>query len=316
MILNTNKLFGVTIITISLFLIGCKKQPVNLALSDAPKAQSEKHSKLAKDFTGTTKGSKSNVQLVNDKNRYVASSTLAPSTASNYEPRNVFDGDPDTAWCEGIQGNGEGEWIALYLGEIEDIGQFTEFGISVKTGYQKSYETLTRNGRPDTTRIELFADDVLLSTLYSSVDEYHYVEKVTVSPPTSGSVWLKLTIIDVRPGEKWQDTCISEIKPHLHGANPHNAYSNAQRFCNALLEKDRSSLRKYTDIELYKLREMFTNEFVPEEGPQCSPDTISVLSSAVFEMFQNEWGDGGSVSRFEYVGGRWTRITDYSWTSW
>ena len=46
--------------------------------------------------------------LWNDWNRF----------QENYHPNYVADGDPKTAWVEGADGNGEGEWLKLPLTEL------------------------------------------------------------------------------------------------------------------------------------------------------------------------------------------------------
>ncbi len=40
-----------------------------------------------------------------------ASSVLEPTATSNFRPPNLVDGDLTTAWCEGKEGAGTGEWV-------------------------------------------------------------------------------------------------------------------------------------------------------------------------------------------------------------
>jgi hypothetical protein len=77
--------------------------------------------------------------------RAKASSTLA-SKAGAYVAANVIDGDGATAWCEGVAGNGAGEWIEIsYPEPAEEYCRLQGFAIS--SGYTKSATTFTANNR-------------------------------------------------------------------------------------------------------------------------------------------------------------------------
>src|SRR5688572_22276739 len=63
--------------------------------------------------------------LWNDWNRF----------QENYHPLYIGDDDPKTAWVEGIDGNGEGEWIRLAVSELEGA---TRVRLRLRSGYHKS----------------------------------------------------------------------------------------------------------------------------------------------------------------------------------
>jgi hypothetical protein len=143
--------------------------------------------------------------------RATASSSLPREKRTSYGPENVLDGNPKTAWCEGVEGNGEGEWLAVYTGRDGDAD--TAPFLSLSNGFQASAALRAMNGEASQWRVELLAGD-------------HRVDELLVSgpalaqsiifqkplPPKANPVWVKLTIVKVRPGAKYQDTCISDIE--------------------------------------------------------------------------------------------------------
>jgi hypothetical protein len=62
-----------------------------------------------------------------------------------YGPRQVVDGNPATAWSEGVPGNGEGEVIVVHLGDA--------VAAEIWTGFGRSERLHKRNGRPRRVRL-------------------------------------------------------------------------------------------------------------------------------------------------------------------
>ncbi|MBW1881466.1 MAG: discoidin domain-containing protein, partial [Deltaproteobacteria bacterium] len=90
-----------------------------------------------------------------------ATSTLQDS--DRYAARNAFDGDPNTAWCEGADGLGVGEKLTITLD-----GKYMVDAAFVHGGYFKSEETLAKNARLKKVRVR-----------YANVDQI-----VTLPDPT------------------------------------------------------------------------------------------------------------------------------------
>jgi hypothetical protein len=150
----------------------------------------------------------------------------------NYESKNLFDGDLNTAWCEGIKGHGEGEWVEfnfanVSIGAIGIINGYTKreaiyyannrikkikldveyvpmrYGEAQRSG--GSEEALER----ETTVIDLEqkqfnelnknVEAPFMSWLADYDDNYRHVRKI------------RLSILEVFPGTKYDDTCISEV---------------------------------------------------------------------------------------------------------
>ncbi len=129
-----------------------------------------------------------------------ASSELDDSQ-SRYGAGNVVDGYKDTAWAEGIQGKGVGEWIAI---ENADSSELEVIGIEISAGYQKSQQTFDNNGCPYSLLIE--CDDGYRQEfrLFDSTDVIVFDRPVKAKT-------IKITILEASSGLKYEDTCISEI---------------------------------------------------------------------------------------------------------
>lgn len=138
-----------------------------------------------------------------------ASSELTDNT-STYSVEAVLDGNKDTCWAEGVDGNGEGEYIEIYFREpicLTDIG--------LLNGYMKNADVFNNNGK--ISRIELSYSDG--NSHESLLDEYEYqdVEGQAFSDWISYgdpiyTDYLKITILRASHGEKYEDTCLSELQ--------------------------------------------------------------------------------------------------------
>lgn len=171
-----------------------------------------------------------------------ASSTLAPQGKFRYDAQNLVDGTRGTAWCEGVEGDGVGEWVELRFTPT-GIG-FS--GIAFLPGYASSRSALEANGFPKTVRVSNCADPSVyidyklgprhkrptrsLKTYYIStgfVDDdtpemrarYAFMIAFFMAQPEEpdsgewGEACIRVEIREVHPGAKHSDTCISEIVP-------------------------------------------------------------------------------------------------------
>lgn len=129
-----------------------------------------------------------------------ASSVLENS--SNYNAENAIDGDERTAWVEGADGDGIGEWILL---STADGSQVELYAIDFMLGYHKTENLLQQNGAP--TSILLEFEDGTQQTAENLCD----MDVVVLEKPVKTS-WVKITILDARRGTVYTDTCISDIE--------------------------------------------------------------------------------------------------------
>ncbi|MBD0400292.1 discoidin domain-containing protein [Flammeovirga sp. EKP202] len=166
-------------------------------------------------------------------NKSVVKNINVSSTLKGYPKENLIDLDDKTAWVEGVNGMGKGEWIEFEFNEKVFIN-----GIGILNGYYKNGTVYNQNNRikslelsikvedieenyltNDTTVIELqpqcYYDDHFyenvqiiydfgeLGLIYNSVDEM--VEK------SNSTLKVKIKILETYSGEKYDDTCISEV---------------------------------------------------------------------------------------------------------
>jgi hypothetical protein len=143
-----------------------------------------------------------------------ASSHLKPQGQNRYEVRNIDDFRVNTAWIEGVQGYGIGETITYTFTRKNfkeaHLEKINFNGFFVINGYCKDKTTWKENSRVKKIRIEHNNKLRCEAILHDSMN----VQEINLS-----TVWLrpgdtiKVTILAVYPGDKYQDTAISELMP-------------------------------------------------------------------------------------------------------
>ena len=76
---------------------------------------------------------------------YCASSVLPASKTNHYEPSMLFDGNPATAWVEGVSEDGIGETITLHFDRQRSL-----LGFEIINGYGKNQKIWSANSRVET----------------------------------------------------------------------------------------------------------------------------------------------------------------------
>ncbi|MBT3273753.1 MAG: hypothetical protein HN368_11390 [Spirochaetales bacterium] len=128
---------------------------------------------------------------------------------AGFGPIAMFDGVAETAWCEGVSGDGIGEWVEFSLIEdTEGLIFHNGFNMSLVEIREKNIHTYyEKNNRVKSLRI---------SSL-EGPDEYQINLDDTKEPQLFDDILLKsgsyrLTILDVYAGTRWADTLIGELK--------------------------------------------------------------------------------------------------------
>lgn len=131
-----------------------------------------------------------------------ATSVLEATDEYEYEPQCVLDGDSSTAWCEGVNGAGLGESITIELDE-----KCVLTGMGILNGYQKNEDIYYKNSRPAKVSI-MFSDSDVETIALADERGWDYINfsKQHVSS------YVQITIENVYVGNKYDDTCISEIE--------------------------------------------------------------------------------------------------------
>jgi hypothetical protein len=151
---------------------------------------------------------------------HVSASSQLENNSKRYQPNNVSDNNKSTAWVEGKKNAGIGEYLNIDItpyfagGKLE--GSYLVKKIGIINGYTKSDDTYKNNNR---------VKKIELGVTAFTVDEVQQVDNVAVfelkdhqeiqffelNKPIKASI-LKFTIRDIYKGDKYDDTCISEIK--------------------------------------------------------------------------------------------------------
>ncbi len=130
-----------------------------------------------------------------------ASSALAPAQGSSYGPRNLADGDDKTAWVEGSNGQGLGEFVVLEF----DTPRMVR-GLTIRNGYDKSADIFAKNSRVKDVELRFSSGESVTATLNDQPGPQH----LALSQPIEAK-WVELVIRSVYPGSKYADTAINEI---------------------------------------------------------------------------------------------------------
>jgi hypothetical protein len=144
-----------------------------------------------------------------------------------YGPFRLRDGDPRTAWCEGAPGDGVGE---IVIGPAVRLDRAVE----VRVGFSKSPALFAANGRPTRVRVHVLAGRSVGGSRRS--EEYSQLRVIGTREVTLEDVdrfqplpitiadlprtpvdpdfraFLALEILEVTPGAKYHDTCISDLR--------------------------------------------------------------------------------------------------------
>lgn len=151
-----------------------------------------------------------------------------------YGSINVSDSDPATCWAEGSESDGIGEYLLTVIPE-----NITK--LRIRNGYQKSENIFKANNRPKTIEFTILASYELSGYVTEThtgfcISEPLYTSTVTLKDQfgyqdvNTGIHWpdiyeqlshdntfnkdrfvLKIKILDIYKGSKWDDTCISDI---------------------------------------------------------------------------------------------------------
>jgi hypothetical protein len=128
-----------------------------------------------------------------------ASSTLAHKD-NKYALIHLVDGNPDTSWVEGVEGDGVGEKVTIILSNKARLKRFR-----IRNGYwEEKYWSMNNRVRD----LMLVGDNGIsfTQTLEDIPDE-----QAIILPEEWETGEITFIIQSVYPGSKWQDTAITEI---------------------------------------------------------------------------------------------------------
>ena len=145
-----------------------------------------------------------------------ASSSLPPSGKHNYGPEQAFDSDPLSAWSEGAQGSGIKETIEVRMDREITVDAIEVMGGFFDTRYFKS------NNRVKTLKVTPFYGDEeppYYERTFVLKDEMT-AQRFELGTNSRNNIQITMIIFEVTEvykGEKWDDTCVSEIAFYREG---------------------------------------------------------------------------------------------------
>jgi hypothetical protein len=158
--------------------------------------------------------------------RSITTNSVLEPKSLRYSSQNISDNNEKTAWVEGVPGFGAGEWIQMDItpstagGKME--GCYNLYKIGLVNGYAKDTIAFTANNRIKTLKIsyEYYYNEELLKgekDFVVSLKDQMKVQYINFEKPVKVSR-ITFTISDTYKGNKFDDTCLSEII--LFTANP------------------------------------------------------------------------------------------------
>lgn len=256
-----------------------------------------------------------------------------------YSPVNLMDNDPTTAWVEGADGPGAGEYIIL--GPFDAPPR----EIILYNGYQKSPKLFRDNGRLKTGTLRLLAGITLPGHVTENASEvflhpltgeqafslpdtmasYPVITNWKISQPDAlknallqdlqGELapelnfhpesvpvhyFVKIKIGTVSPGARWDDTCISEVK-FKQGENRSPFLTDKERVLNVYTSDDDRKVYVDTDKRTQLLLEDADNL------PDIEPERRDMIAFTVMDVSpdgkwaQIDWMVGSPEGRAEEV---------------
>ncbi len=133
-----------------------------------------------------------------------ASSTLAPAKDHDFRARHLAEAEPVAPWCDGVPGLGIGEWV-----ELTPTRPSRLLALEITPGFwsQKKKALFEVNARP--ARVEVLLNGEHRFTAELADKPYsQLIPVIGYDKPVTG---LKITILEVRRGTKYDDTCISGV---------------------------------------------------------------------------------------------------------
>lgn len=141
-----------------------------------------------------------NIDMTHIRDVY-ASSSLSEYNMTHF-PERVCDGDLSEAWVEGADGQGIGENLVLLFDDVYVVN-----GFYINAGYQRNDDLYYKNSRPKEICVT-FSDGTSEKFVLEDVMSSQNIQLKTPAETDS----ITITINSVYPGNKYEDTVISEIR--------------------------------------------------------------------------------------------------------
>jgi hypothetical protein len=189
-----------------------------------------------------------------------------------YHPNYALDGDPNSAWNEGAETSGAGEWIRLPITKQEGLTALT---LRFLNGYQKSESLFQSNTRAKTIQVTLLPGRETKTFTLEDKMGWQEIVLADLKAPTVEAI--ELTIVDVYEGKKYKDLCLSEIEVFATSASKEEPEAEAAKQAELLAwvkgQQDALTLLKSEGILPWYIVEPL------EDFPGFSPEATAFLEA-------------------------------------
>ena len=131
---------------------------------------------------------------------FESSSVYPADVDGTYVPENMQDSLLDTMWCEGSDGDGNGEWVQMNLSGSQSISTLV-----IRNGNAYSFSQSMKSNRAIGAMLTFSDGSSENITLKASALE----QKISIGSRSTSSV--RLTVTEVKAGTEFNDLCISEM---------------------------------------------------------------------------------------------------------
>jgi len=193
------------------------------------------------------------------------------------------DDDPKTAWVEGREGSGVGEWIRFHSTPLEGA---TTVRLRLLNGYQKSKALYKANARPKILTVKLLPGGQITRVTLKDVEGWQEVRASQKAGPIQA---VELRIDAEYAGSKYKDLCLSDAQVFVTATTRENPAVERGRFQRVLTwKKERleasklfktEAARKIPIAPQYRLE--VDKDGPRDDGEKCAWDAlcnIDVLS--------------------------------------
>lgn len=139
----------------------------------------------------------------------------------NYHPNYILDGNPRTAWVEGVPGNGEGSWIQWPVSRVEGVKRVK---LRIRNGYHKSQGLLTANAAPRAVQVALLSQGQVVYLQQAELARALDWQEVLLDPPADVTLdGVRITVVAAHAGSAYADLCISDVETLVESDAPYSA---------------------------------------------------------------------------------------------
>ncbi len=145
----------------------------------------------------------------------------------NYHPNYAVDGNPATAWTEGVEGLGEGQALTIPLSKVSGAHRVE---LRIWNGYQKTSKLLAANASPREVKIDLMLNGQTVKTMNATLVPKMGEQIVDVQVPERRSFdAVRITVVSSTPGKTYQDLCISDVSVSVDVAEGYSSVAETAK---------------------------------------------------------------------------------------